>query len=125
MNVDEFEKTLLKDIEVKALTLLKEKAINAEGLAKLYCPVDLGVLRASISHYIERKGDTIIAHIGSPLEYAPYVEYGTGIYAKDGLGRQTPWVYFNEKLQRYIKTEGQHPKLFLNKAIEKVKSEFR
>lgn len=45
----------------------------AEGYAKRLCPVDTGRLRSSISH--ARDEDS--AYIGTNVEYAPYVEFGT------------------------------------------------
>lgn len=98
-----------------------KKAVEAEGLAKLYCPVDLGYLRGSITHNIEKEGNTIKAYIGTPVSYAGYIEYGTGIYAQGGDGRKTPWTYFDEKNQEFITTIGQVPKLFMWKAYQKIK----
>lgn len=47
---------------------------RAEGYAKLKAPVDTGRLRNSITH--EQRGrDTEV--LGTVVEYAPYVEYGT------------------------------------------------
>lgn len=45
----------------------------AEGHAKAITPVDTGRLRNSISH--AAAGDA--AYIGTNVEYAPYVEFGT------------------------------------------------
>lgn len=45
----------------------------AEGHAKALTPVDTGRLRNSISH----AADSEAAYIGTNVEYAPYVEYGT------------------------------------------------
>ena len=37
----------------------------------------------------------------SPLEYAPYVEYGTGKFAEGGKGRQeVPWVYVTNSAKK-------------------------
>lgn len=36
------------------------------------------------------------AYIGTNVEYAPFVEYGTGIYAESGNGRKTPWAWEDE-----------------------------
>ena len=69
----------------KALEMI---GIKAERYAKLDCPVDTGLLRNSISHAQEKS----TAYIGTNVEYAPYVELGTGIYADNGKGRQTPWL---------------------------------
>lgn len=45
----------------------------AEGHAKALTPVDTGRLRNSISH----TADSDAAYIGTNVEYAPYVEYGS------------------------------------------------
>lgn len=45
----------------------------AESYAKMRCPVDTGNLRNSITHQMD--GDKAVL-IGTPVEYAPYVELG-------------------------------------------------
>ena len=55
--------------------------------------------------------------MGTPVEYAPYVEFGTGIHAVNGDGRQTPWVYRTADGEFYW-TEGQEPQPFLMPALE-------
>lgn len=55
--------------------ILEEWGIVAEGYAKLNCPVDTGRLRNSITH--QRNDEKEYVQIGSNVEYAPYVEYGT------------------------------------------------
>ena len=52
---------------------LEAVGLQAEGYAKLKCPVDTGRLRNSISHAV--KGNTV--YIGTNVDYAPYVEFGT------------------------------------------------
>jgi len=52
---------------------LEAIGLQAEGYAKANCPVDTGNLRNSISHAVS--GDA--AYIGTNVEYAPYVEFGT------------------------------------------------
>lgn len=47
--------------------------IAAEGYAKAITPVDTGRLRNSISHAATEDA----AYIGTNVEYAPYVEFGT------------------------------------------------
>jgi HK97 gp10 family phage protein len=69
------------DNSAKVLALLEQKktlallAIGAaaEGHAKALTPVDTGRLRNSISH--AASGDA--AYIGTNVEYAPYVEFGS------------------------------------------------
>ena len=45
----------------------------AEGYAKLKCPVDTGRLRNSITHATQDD----VEYIGTNVEYAAYVEFGT------------------------------------------------
>ena len=95
-----------------------------ETAAKQKCPVDEGILRASISHEIDVSPSKIIGRIGTNIEYAPYVHQGTGIYAVDGNGRKTPWAWFGEskKWEGIHHTVGQKPKRFLKEAVEENKS---
>lgn len=65
---------------------------QAEGYAKDLAPVDTGRLRNSIAHKVVAGEQETAAYIGTNLEYAPYVEFGTGKYAESG-GRPAPWVY--------------------------------
>jgi predicted DNA-binding protein len=86
-----------------------------ESFAKNLCPVKTNVLRNSITHTIEDEGRTTV--IGSNVEYAPYVELGTGQYAEGGNGRKTPWVYKDEK-GVWHRTTGRKPKPYLRPAVE-------
>lgn len=69
------------DNSAKVLALLDQKKTQAllaigaaaEGHAKALTPVDTGRLRNSISH--AASGDA--AYIGTNVEYAPYVEFGS------------------------------------------------
>ena len=47
--------------------------LTAEKYAKEIVPVDTGRLRTSITHEVDAKD----VYIGSNVEYAPHVEYGT------------------------------------------------
>lgn len=97
---------------------MNKACLVVEAQAKRNCPDDMGVLRASITSETDVTSDAIIGRIGSNLEYAPYVHQGTGIYAKDGNGRKTPWSY-NVKAGKYKGwhvTRGQRPQPFLENA---------
>lgn len=54
----------------------------------------------------------------TPLFYAPYVEYGTGLFAEEGGRQDVPWCYKDEKTGEFIYTNGQHPKPFLRPALD-------
>lgn len=96
-----------------------------EKLAKELCPVDEGILRASITHEVVEDRQAIIGRIGTNEEYAPYVHQGTGIHAVDGKGRKTPWGWEGEtpKWQGVHFTRGQKPKPFLRDAVLQSKGQ--
>lgn len=89
-----------------------------EIAAKKNVPVDMGILRASISSDISVDAISITGRIFSNLDYAPYVHQGTGIYAKDGNGRLIPWRYCvrTGKYKGWHITQGQRPQPFLEDA---------
>ena len=51
--------------------------------------VDTGRLRNSVTHAIADNGTEKAVYIGTNVPYAPYHEFGTGIYATSGGGRRT------------------------------------
>lgn len=65
---------------------LTKCALLVEADAKLNCPVDTGSLRSSITHNVYKD----YAEVGTNYEYAPYVEFGTGLFAVNNYGRKTP-----------------------------------
>lgn len=72
-----------------------------EGDARERVPVDIGNLgRSIITKTTQKTQNSVEIATGTNLEYAPYVEYGTGIYAENGKGRKTPWMYY------YVGTKG-------------------
>lgn len=87
-----------------------------ERSAKQKAPKDTGALRNSIQSKIQNNGSEIIGVVFTPLEYAPYVEYGTGLFAEKG-GRRTPWIYEDEKTGKGIFTRGQKPHPYLRPAL--------
>jgi HK97 gp10 family phage protein len=91
--------------------VLEEESKKIRDLAKARVPVDSGKLKKSIK--VKKIGSrlNVAFQIGSELEYALYVEYGTGKFAANGDGRQTPWVYY--KNGRFYFTHGMHPQPFL------------
>lgn len=56
---------------------LLKKTIQVERAAKRLCPVDTGRLRSSITHSVERDGRGLVGFVGTNVEYAIYVEFGT------------------------------------------------
>lgn len=92
---------------------LEQSCLIVEGDAKSKCPVDSGQLRQSINHKVEDNAGWVSTNV----EYAPYVEIGTGIYSTQGGGRQTPWVYQDAKGE-WHRTSGSKPQPFMKPALE-------
>ena len=76
-----------------------------------------GNLRNSITHDAVESDHDITIAVGSDVEYAPYVELGTGIYASDGKGRKTPWKYQDHQ-GKWHTTRGMEARPFLRPAVE-------
>lgn len=88
-----------------------------EGEAVDRCPKKSTALSTSIQHGVEASASEIRGQVGTVLEYAPYVHEGTGLYAKNGNGRKTPWAYADESGVLHW-TWGQHPNPFLQDAVD-------
>ena len=121
-NLDSLLSKIENISELKSLKKGIEKAcIRVEADAKKNCPVDDGILRASITHEVEENQGTV----GSNVEYAPYVELGTGLYASSGMGRKTPWSYIDIKTGKRIWTAGQSPQPYLYPALSDNKTKIQ
>lgn len=58
--------------------MMLDLALEVEGHAKRLAPYRTGDLRSSIQSTVDfAPGRRVVAIVGSPLEYAGYVEYGT------------------------------------------------
>lgn len=103
---------------------MDKACLVVESQAKQNCPVDIGILRASITSETEVTAREIVGRVGTNEEYGPYVHNGTGIYAKDGNGRKTPWGYTVRagKHKGFHWTQGQRPQPFLENAKLEKKS---
>lgn len=104
-----------------AVPLIKEGMATAtleiETKAKEACPVDKGELRRSIESEVEVSGNVITGVVGTNKEYAPYVEYGTGLFSTKGSGRKTPWSYQDAE-GNWHTTTGQAPQPYLAPAVD-------
>ena len=144
------QQEFVRSLEQATYEMIKGLAVNMENTclvverdAKKNVPVDNGVLKASITHDVKTTSDMIVGKVFSNLDYAPYVEKGTGIYAEEGNGRMTPWYVLEEALQgghklptfqgkvtpvygksgkKYYKTDGMKPQPFLEPARDKNKN---
>ena len=134
MNVDikitDNSKQVLEEADEQFGALLEALAMAAEDFAKLNITnfvndsgkvgrVDTGAMRNSITHQIIGKE----AFIGTNNEYAVYHEFGTGVYASDGNGRKSPWM-FKDRKGVWHYTRGLKPVHFLKYAVTKHKKDY-
>lgn len=111
----------IKDNMKNALLRALEKiGMTAEKYAKRLCPVDTGNLRNSITHRVD-EGEPA-AYIGSDMEYAAYVELGTGKYYPGG--RPTPWAYQDAK-GNWHWTAGNKAQPYLKPAAANYAAQYR
>lgn len=93
---------------LEAATLLVERS------AKQKVPKDTGALRRSITSKVEGLEGIIY----TPLEYAPYIEYGTGLFAEKGNGRkEVPWNYQDDE-GKWHSTSGLKPQPFMRPSLD-------
>jgi HK97 gp10 family phage protein len=87
-----------------------------ERTAKQKAPKGNGALRRSITSKVETIGETVQGVIFTPLEYAPYVEYGTGLFAEKGGRKDVPWHYQDDKGEWHT-TSGMKPQPYMRPAL--------
>lgn len=114
MRVDIYDHSaeVLATLQEAAERALEKCGLVAEGYAKRLVRVDTGNLRNSITHQVD-EGESAV-YIGSNVEYAPYVELGTGRYTEGG--RPTPWIYQDEE-GNWRWTAGNPAQPFLKPAV--------
>lgn len=121
LNEDEIFKELLNSDTYRAA--LGKACAVIERRAKELAPKDTGALRRSITSEIDVEDGDLVGSVFTPLEYAPYVEYGTGLFAESGNGRKdVPWHYKDDKGDWHT-TSGQHPQPFMRPAFNEKREE--
>lgn len=105
-------KLTLEELQSACLRALERMGQQVEGYAIDLVPVDTGMLQNSLTHKVVPSELTVYA--GSNMEYAAYVELGTGKYYSGG--RDTPWVYQDAKGNWHL-THGQRAQPYLKPAI--------
>ena len=92
---------------------------EVQGAARERCPSDTGNLRRSIDFEVSDDGSEGV--VFSNVDYAPYVEVGTGIHSSRGNGRKTPWRYEGRPV--WVTTSGNRPPPFLEPAAHEKQSD--
>lgn len=96
---------------------LKKAVALVERAAKQNAPKGTGELRRSITSRVDIENGEIKGVVYTPLEYAPYVEYGTGIHAEEGGRTDVPWVYCDDE-GNFHTTSGQEPQPYMRPALD-------
>ena len=100
-----------------AMTALGKACALVEGAARKKAPKGNGALARSIVSKVEEQNGSVVGVVFTPLEYAPYVEYGTGLFAEDGGRTDVPWCYQDDE-GNWHTTSGQKPQPFLRPALD-------
>ena len=91
-----------------------------ERSAKQKAPKGNGELRRSITSKVEGLEGIIY----TPLEYAPYVEYGTGLFAEEGGRTDVPWRYQDDEGEWHT-TSGMKPHPYMRPALDENREEIK
>ncbi len=100
------------------VSAIEKSCLMVERTARQKAPKDTGALRRSIAHSVDKSGDEIKGEVYTPLEFAAYMEYGTGLFAEKGNGRKdVPWAYKDDK-GKWHSTSGTKPHPFMRPALQ-------
>ena len=87
-----------------------------ERSAKEKAPKGNGELRRSITSEVRQNGGEVEGVVFTPLEYAPYVEFGTGLFAEKGGRKDVPWCYQDDEGE-WHSTSGMSPQPYMRPAL--------
>ncbi|MGP1361067.1 MAG: HK97 gp10 family phage protein [Candidatus Fimenecus sp.] len=102
----------------KATAFLEEAGSEIEAQAARNTKVKTGATKRSWQHSVDEAAGE--CSIGSNYDNAIWEEFGTGIYAVNGNGRKTPWIWTDEKGKTH-KTVGKRPRRMLFSAFKQTK----
>ena len=112
---NDYSDEVLEAFDDACIRALERCGNQAEGYAKDLCPVDTGNLRNRISHKVVDSEPA--AYIGTNVDYAPYVEFGTGCYSSTGGGTpKDKWFYIGDDGKGHI-GRPQKPRPFIKPAV--------
>ena len=115
----DFTKIVLDKINETGETFLEEVGGEVEAQTKRNTKVDTGKTKGSWEHVVN--AEKMEVQIGSRYKNALWEELGTGIYALNGDGRKTKWVYRTED-GKYHTTVGKKPRRALFRAYQSKKN---
>ena len=116
----DFSRIVLQKIQETGETFLEEVGGEVEAQTKRNTKVDTGKTKGSWEHVVHEH--KLEAEIGSRYKNALWEEFGTGIYALNGNGRKTKWVYKTPD-GKYHTTVGKKPRRALYNAYNTKKNQ--
>ena len=99
---------------------LLQACILVEGQAVLLAPVSTSRLKQSIDYIVDY--DELVGYVGTNVDYAIYVEFGTGEFAENGNGRKGGWMYIDPSGEWFF-TWGIEPQPYLRPAFRQTKGQ--
>lgn len=113
---------VLERLDIVAGTENLENALEmacavVERRAKELAPRGTGELRRSITSKVDQEGGDMVGVVYTPLLYAPYVEYGTGLFAENGGRQDVPW-WFKDDEGKWHSTSGMPPRPYMRPALQ-------
>ena len=117
---NDFSKDVIDKINRLGIAWLEEASGEIEAQTKQNTKVDTGKTKGSWEHVVHEH--KLEAEVGSRYKNALWEELGTGIYALNGDGRKTKWVYQNPKDGKFYTTVGKKPRRAFYKAYESKKN---
>lgn len=116
----DFSRIVLQRIHECGETFLEEVGGELESQTKQNTKVDTGKTKGSWEHIVN--ADKMEVQVGSRYKNALWEEFGTGIYALNGDGRKTRWVYRTPD-GKYHSTVGKKPRRALYNAYTSKKNQ--
>lgn len=121
VGLEEIDKKLLSMLDIASVKKALGKACSVvEASAKQKAPKGNGDLRRSIKSRV----DGVEGVVYTTLEYAPYVEYGTGLFAEKGGRQDVPWSYQDEKGE-WHSTSGMKPSPYMRPALQENREKIK
>ena len=116
----DYSRIVIEKINECGVKFLEEASGELEAQVKRNTKVDTGKTKGSWEHVVHEY--KLEAEIGSRYKNALWEEFGTGIYALNGNGRKTKWVYKTPD-GKYHTTVGKKPRRALYNAYNTKKNQ--
>lgn len=114
-NIDRCLGRLNKISDVNINESVKQATTFVHAQAKALAPVDTGALAGSIHMDVKNSGKTIEGRVYTNLQYAPYVEFGTGIRGNGSY----PYTLKDIKLEYKDNWQGMNAQPYMYSALKR------